>query len=129
MTHPGLISVLLAAICWVGVGTVDRAVDGDTLSALIRVWPNLLTTERVRVLGVNTPELKGPTLEAGRAAMAFSARWVRDAGGHPVELRFRTCGRDSFGRLLADVYRGTDHLATDLIAAGHGVPFARSPRP
>ena len=123
MTSPGLMASLLAATCWMGVGTVDRAVDGDTLSALIRVWPNVLLTERVRVLGVNTPELKGPTLEAGRAAMAFSDRWVRDAGGRPAELRFRTCGRDSFGRLLADVYRGTDHLATDLIAAGHGRPY------
>lgn len=77
--------------------------------------------ERVRVFGVNTPEMKGATKEAAQAAAMFTQDWLKRG-----EFSVRTCGRDSFGRVLGIVTRAGDGtLADALIQAGHGVTYAR----
>jgi len=108
----------LVLLCWIAVGTPVKVIDGDTFEADVRVWIGLTQRERVRVLGVDTPERKGATLEAGNAARAFTAEWLAD-----TDVRLHVCQRDSFGRVLATVTRARDgaNLTTDLIAAGQGV--------
>jgi endonuclease YncB( thermonuclease family) len=90
---------------------VKRTLDGDTF-ALYNI--GVSTEERVRVLGVDTPERgTGPLADS---ATAFTKRWL--AAG---DFTMATCTRDSFGRLLAIVNRGADTLAVALIARGLGV--------
>jgi len=110
-----LASVLL---CWSVTATPVRILDGDTFTVDARVFLGLTARETVRVLGVDTPERKGATLEAGNAARAFTAEWLAD-----TDVRLHVCQRDSFGRVLATVTRARDgaNLTTDLIAAGQGV--------
>lgn len=84
-------------------------------------------TERLRLLGVNTPELKGATRAAGLAAKAFVERWTHGAD-HDQEWPeiVKTAKSDAFGRFLAVVWRTSDArcLNDDLLDAGHAVPFA-----
>jgi endonuclease YncB( thermonuclease family) len=94
-----------------------RVIDGDTFDAKLSLFLNLFSFERIRVLGVDTPELHAPTLAAAQDARAFSIQWL---GKGPVQLT--ACKRDDFGRLLAIVTRGEENLATELIKAGKGVP-------
>jgi micrococcal nuclease len=99
--------------------TVVRVVDGDTVDVDVDAGFYLTLRVRFRILGVDTPE-RGA---AGWAeATAFTREWVL---AHP-QLRAATVKTDSFGRWLADLYAVTPtrnpHLATDLIAAGHGTP-------
>lgn len=89
---------------------VDRVVDGDTL--------HLTTGERVRLLGVDTPETVKPDVPVqpwGPEASAFTKKHVQ---GQSVRLEFDNEKRDSYGRLLAYVYVGEWFLNEELIRAG-----------
>ena len=83
-----------------GMARVLRVVDGDTIS--VRVGGH---TERVRYIGVDTPESVKPGTPvqcyAERAAAANAAL----VAGREVKLVRDAEPRDKYGRLLAYVYR------------------------
>lgn len=88
-------------------GHVMRVIDGDTF---VLYHVGVPAEERVRLLGVDTPERGEPGfLEAGQ----FTRAWL-SAG--PWTLS--TCKRDSFGRLLGTVTRGGQNLGDELRQAG-----------
>jgi micrococcal nuclease len=105
---------------------VQRVVDGDTLL--------LGTGERVRLLGVNTPETVHPkkAVEAfGKEASAFTKRIVE---GKLVRLEFdpvanrRTDGKDKYSRTLAYVFlQDGTHLNAEIIRQGYGFAVSSSP--
>jgi len=108
-------------LCWsvtVHPADIIRSLDGDTFEARIPIWLGLVAVERVRLLGVDTPELKGTTKAAGLAAKQFTSDWL--ARG-PVEIE--ACRRDAFGRVLGKVNRGGDDLGDALLATGHATPY------
>lgn len=72
----------------------------------------------VRVLGVDTPELKGKCdseKQLARQAKQFTVQALRSA--KTVELR--NIQRGKYFRILADVYVDGKNLADSLIKAGH----------
>lgn len=90
-----------------GLVVVDEIVDGDTI--VVRFASG--GTERVRLLGVDTPETSDPT----RPVQCFGA----EATSHltaliapEVEVRLERDieARDQYGRLLAYVFRSSDDL-------------------
>ncbi len=86
-------------------GRVVRVVDGDTIHVLVDG-----RREKVRYIGVDTPETHHPTKPVqcyGVKAAAFNARLV---AGERVRLVRDVEERDRFGRLLAYVYRVRDGL-------------------
>jgi endonuclease YncB( thermonuclease family) len=87
--------------------------DGDTFKLFAFGVPPY---EWIRVLGVDTPELRDSLTKPAREARTFTSAWVGQDTFH-----VRTCAKDSFGRYLAVVTRGSDTLAVDLIAQGLGV--------
>lgn len=92
-------------------GYVMRVIDADTF---VLYSVGVPAEERVRLLGVDAVEIRD-TL--GAAAKAFTTEWLSRG---PFQLH--TCKRDSFGRLLAVVYRGSDTLASSLVRAHLGKP-------
>ena len=75
---------------------VERVVDGDTVV--------LVGGERVRYIGVDTPELhhpKKPVQPYAREAAEFNRRLVE---GKKVRLEFDVDRRDKYNRLLAYVF-------------------------
>ncbi len=75
---------------------VQRAVDGDTVV--------LSSGERVRYIGIDTPELhhpRKPVQPYAREAMEANRRLVE---GKSVRLEFDVQRRDRYGRLLAYVF-------------------------
>ncbi len=75
---------------------VQRVIDGDTVV--------LSNGERVRYIGMDTPELyhpRKPVQFYAREAMEFNRRLVE---GKRVRLEFDLERRDKYGRLLAYVY-------------------------
>jgi len=78
------------------LASVKRVIDGDT----IILWNG----ERVRYIGINTPELhhpKKPVEYLAKEANQFNERLV---GGKKVRLEFDVERRDRYGRLLAYIY-------------------------
>lgn len=97
--------------------TVVRAVDGDTIE--VRVHG---TTERVRLIGIDTPETKKPNTPVqcyGPEASAFTEQAL-PPGESVVLVRDREA-RDDYGRLLAYVYRAADGLFVNLDLATRGL--------
>jgi micrococcal nuclease len=99
-------------------GRVVKVVDGDTIHVMVGG-----RREKVRYIGMDTPETHKPGTPVqcfGRAASAFNARLV---AGRRVELRMDAETRDRYGRLLAYVYRRPDGLFVnaELVRRGYAV--------
>ena len=100
-------------------GVVTRVVDGDTLDIDLDQGLHCHRLERLRLLRVNAPEMKGDTKAAGEAAKAYVTSWLSGA------VVVQTYKGDAFGRYLAEVWRTYDgaNLSDDLLASGHAVPY------
>jgi micrococcal nuclease len=95
-------------------GLVVRVVDGDTIH--VRIGDR---TEKVRYIGVNTPETHHPTrgVEAGgREAHEINRQLVT---GKRVRLELDVQERDRYGRLLAYVWVGDVMVNAELVALGY----------
>ena len=57
---------------------VRRVIDGDTLDMDIDLGFEVVLASRVRLLGINTPEVVGVNKAGGLAATEFVREWLRD---------------------------------------------------
>ncbi len=99
---------------------VLRVIDGDTLE--------LSGGERVRLIGIDTPETVHPNKPVeyfGKEASQFTKTMVE---GINVKLKFDQQLRDKYGRLLAYVFLedGT-FLNAEIIKQGYGHAYTRFP--
>jgi micrococcal nuclease len=97
-----------------------RVIDGDTIE--------LDGGERVRLIGVDTPETvdpRRPVQYFGKEASAFTRRMVE---GKDVRIERDQESRDQYGRTLAYVYLpdGT-FLNAEIIRQGYGHAYVRFP--
>jgi micrococcal nuclease len=100
-----------------------RVVDGDTIVLEIdQGFRQFRHDQHVRLLGVDTPELNGPDAWKAIAARQFTTMWFRDAPSVYIES-YREREQDSFGRILARVFREGDPVPLNdaLLAAGKAV--------
>jgi len=99
-----------------GTATVARVVDGDTIRVRIEG-----REERVRLVGIDTPESVKPGTPVQCFALAASARTkALLPKGSAVRLVRDVEERDRYGRLLAYVYRARDDLFVNLALAREG---------
>jgi micrococcal nuclease len=132
---PWVLVVLLAA----GYGWVRRGEDGGSSSTTARVLrvvdgDTILVAvsgreERVRYIGVDTPETVKPNTRVqcfGKRASAANHRLV---DGRAVRLVADAEARDRYGRLLAYVYRADDGLFVNeaLIRRGYATTLTIAP--
>lgn len=105
---------------------VVKVIDGDTIDVRLDVGFDTHIFKRLRLLGVDTWELRGDERERGLVAKEF------------VESRMRLChnevyvqtemdGEGKYGRVLAWVWTenvsGITCLNEELIEYGHGTPI------
>jgi micrococcal nuclease len=109
---------IVLLLCWLTTGVPIRTIDGDTFVVRISIWHGLEAIETIRILGVDTPEMRGREKKAGKVAKEFTSQWLSQG---PMSIY--SCKRDSFGRLLAKVSRGEENLAQELIKSGNGKPY------
>jgi micrococcal nuclease len=103
--------------------TVIRVVDGDTFVCEAELGLGVSRRVTVRVLDIDAPELRDRP--AGPDAKAFTQEWL--AKGGSLEIVTDDDGVDSFGRVLARVYRADGRsLGADLLDAGHAVPYRKN---
>ncbi|KAA5803707.1 nuclease [Alkalicaulis satelles] len=113
---------------------VLHIVDGDTVGVRAHTWPGQYVEIRVRLRGVDAPEIRRVACEAervkGHEATGFTRDWLSAPDGEgfaPVMLT--EIGPDSFwGRVVARIVREADgaDLSEDLMAAGLAVPFRQT---
>lgn len=116
---------------------IVKIVDGDTVDVDIDlgfgVW---LKDERVRIMGIDTPESRTRDLVEKKFGLAAKEKLTQLLQGTPVlKTQINKDGEDmkgKFGRILgdfivADGYGGYENgaLVTEImIAEGHAVPYA-----
>lgn len=96
--------------------TVVEVIDGDTVD--IRLDGR---TERVRLIGIDTPETKHPRKPVqcyGHEASAFTSAAL--PVGTPVRIERDVEARDVYGRLLAYIFRESDNEFINLQLAQLG---------
>lgn len=89
-------------------------IDGDTINVVVSD-----RMEKVRYIGVDSPELHHPTKGAepgGREATEANRQLV---AGEQVRLELDVQERDRYGRLLAYVYVGNQMVNAELVRRGY----------
>ncbi|MET0770027.1 MAG: thermonuclease family protein [Solirubrobacteraceae bacterium] len=100
-------------------GEVVRVADGDT----VRVRIDGGREERVRYIGIDTPEVTSDECFAAEAA-EYNERLV---AGRRVRLVLDAEERDRYGRLLAYVYAGDRFVNAELLRNGYAQPLTVPP--
>ena len=111
-----------------GAATVTHVVDGDTID--VRIGEH---EERVRLIGIDTPETKKPNFPIecfGPEASAFTASLLPI--GTRVRIERDLVGRDDYGRLLGYVYLDRDvtpdtFVNMEIIRQGYATPLTIEP--
>ena len=105
-------------------GKVVNVVDGDTVDVEIDLGFGIVKHERVRLAGVNTPELHSKDAKekaAATTARQFTADWV--AAHAEVFLRTEK-EQEKYGRYLAWVEGGDGaSLNDELVKSGNAVTY------
>lgn len=122
---------------------LEKVVDGDTVDLLVDQGFGHFTKTRFRLLGINTPELKGETLKAGQEARAFLSSILSPASvAGKIRIKSHRDGSDKYGRYLCELHVPLTYnnagdwksacfdtngiwtpLNPVLVKAGHAVPF------
>ena len=105
--------------------TVQHVVDGDTIDISIG-----RKTERVRLIGINTPETKHPTKGVecfGPEASAYTEQLLPK--GTTLRVERDVEARDKYGRLLLYVYIASNNVFVnlDLVMNGYARPMVFEP--
>jgi endonuclease YncB( thermonuclease family) len=121
---------------WTVPATITAVTDGDTLRASLDLGWKITYDAKIRLAGINCPEMNTP---AGVAARAFTVDWL-NAGTRivagvavPAPVKVISHSLDKYGRVLGEVMRqpldtpagtilpigGWESLSATLLAAGH----------
>jgi micrococcal nuclease len=104
-------------------GRVVKVTDGDT----IRVRLSGGRVERVRYIGIDTPESVKPNTPVQCYAKKASHYNASLVGGREVTLRLDAEQRDRYGRLLAYVYADGAFVNRVLVARGYARTLTIAP--
>lgn len=105
---------------------VVRIVDGDTLVIDAPWLPHGLgQTLRMRLLGIDTPEISRAECENERAHGIHAKQFVESVLQCNDESRIAYCGWDKYGRVLGDVVwpERQTNLTSQLLESGHAVSY------
>jgi micrococcal nuclease len=118
------------------VSAIEKVVDGDTVDVVIDLGFDVATRQRVRLLGIDTPESRTRDLEEKRFGLLSKKRlkeWCLKGVASEkddIELELRCEEADSrgkFGRVLAEIWVIEDGHATNvnkwMCDQGYAVPY------
>ena len=111
-------------------GTVTHLVDGDTVDVAFSTGTGKPSTERIRLIGIDTPETKRPDTPVecfGREASSALAALIPI--GTAVLIERDVEERDRYGRLLGYVFRASDGLFVnhEMVRAGMATAYTFPP--
>jgi micrococcal nuclease len=100
--------------------TLNRVIDGDTVDLTIDLGFYIFRRERIRLLGINTPELTGPTAAQGARAAAVLFDMLK---GQPLTIQTKKDKTDKYGRMLGTLWAGSRNCNQALVEGGYAVPY------
>lgn len=121
-----IVGCLLAIECVFASGIerytaeLESAHDGDTITVWALVQPDLKRRYKIRVIGVDTPEIRAAKCSNERD-MAYEARDFVINALIARDFEIELTGKMTFDRWLARVYVDGDNLAGIIIASELGI--------
>tara|TARA_B100001996_G_scaffold293912_2_gene234117 strand:+ start:738 stop:1205 length:468 start_codon:yes stop_codon:yes gene_type:complete len=119
------------------VSSLEKVVDGDTIDVTLDLGFDVCTRQRVRLLGIDTPESRTRDLEEKKFGLLSKKKlkeWCLKAVASEkddIEIQLRCPEADSrgkFGRILAEVWVCEDGEWTNvnewMCMEGYAVPYA-----
>lgn len=108
-----------------------RVVDGDTVDFMVDLGFNVWSKQRIRLFGINTPEVRTRNKkekEAGLRAKAYVQNMLKDA-----EIEIKAYEKGKYGKYLADIYlcSGKDRVSLNflLLEFGYVVEYYGGKKP
>ena len=104
---------------------IQRVVDGDTVDVDIDLgFGVILKKERVRIMGIDTPESRTRDKVEKKFGLASKARLKEILGKEAVLVCKEYDAKGKFGRVLGDFTTKDGRMATDvLVEEGHAVAY------
>ncbi len=91
---------------------VNRVVDGDTFDVTIDLGFRITTFQRLRLVDVDTPEIRGPERPDGLKVKQYVKELIEGK-----EVAVETFKQGKFGRYIAEVYiEDGEQLSLHLLA-------------
>jgi micrococcal nuclease len=102
--------------------TVIDVYDGDTITVLADLGFHTTIKLKIRLFGINTPEIKGVTREAGLVARDRVNGLIM---GKDIIIKTHRDKQEKFGRWLGEIYLPdqTKSINSLLVEEGLAVPF------
>jgi micrococcal nuclease len=102
-------------------GKLLRIIDGDTIEAAIFLGFNISIKKRIRIAGINTPEVRSKNeLEKQKA---FAAKKRLEELFVTKDLIIHSKGFDKYGRCIAEVITSDVNVGQVLINEGYAKKF------
>jgi len=102
--------------------------DGDTVTVLIDLGLNIFAKRKVRLIGINTPEIR--TRDADEKKRGLEARDYLRERVLEKEIIIHTVGKGKYGRWLGEIWTLDDYGDTilesvndELIRTGHAQKY------
>jgi endonuclease YncB( thermonuclease family) len=106
---------------------VLKVIDGDTFRARIPIWLGQTVEVKIRLKGVDTPEIKGKCAaetKRAREAKNFAAQWLRQDGLRLTQIHHGTYAGRVLGTVQKTQASGTgETLSAALLAEGLAKPY------
>jgi micrococcal nuclease len=101
-----------------------RVVDGDTVDVDLDLgFKIVLSNERVRIAGIDTPESRTRDLEEKKFGLASKERLKELLGKTAVIRTMKPNSKEKFGRILGDIIVNGKSVSEILIEEGYAVPY------
>lgn len=109
------------------VKDIIKIYDADTITITADLGFNISVTETFRLWGINAPEMKGDSKDAG----TISRDWLRNVMYTALEtnkdiiIKTKRDEKEKYGRWLAEVFIDGININEQLVAEGLAVEFMR----
>jgi endonuclease YncB( thermonuclease family) len=104
------------------ISNVDRIVDGDTIDVTIDLGFKILTKQRIRMYGINTPETRTRDKQEKQRGLAAKARLV-ELLQTENDIILKSHGVGKFGRGLGELFINDTNVNETLVNEGHAVKY------
>jgi len=102
---------------------LTRVIDGDTIDAMVDLGFNVWVKQRIRLQGINTPEIRTRNIEekkAGRAAMERLNILMGECDG---EFILKSHGIGKYGRCIGTLYINDENINELLLSEGYAEKY------
>ena len=102
---------------------VCRVIDGDTVDLLIDLGFEASIKKRVRLSGIDTPEIRTRNKEEKKKGYAAKARLEELIRGDVSLLTLRSDGLGKYGRVLGTIYNCDRNINNTLVEEGYAISY------